>query len=280
MPLSRQTDSSPDIGTSLVREPLVHFLALAALLFVANAFFSGDEREVITVDVATQEYLVEQRQSLMLRDLTDQEKKQAIDEFIEQEILVREARKHGLESSSRIRNLLIQNMRFFMASEIPNPTEDQLREYFDANIERFATEPSITYEHVFFTDPDAVADDTLVDLRSSVKYESVGDTTLQNAVLPRTQERQIVGTFGREQAPAILAIEDEEWHGPFTSQQGAHFLRVRERHDSVRPTFESAVSWLEQEWVMAKRDEILDRELTAMRENYRIEVLEQEDAAD
>jgi hypothetical protein len=37
------------------REPLVHFLGLAALRFMANALFSGDEREVITVDATTQE---------------------------------------------------------------------------------------------------------------------------------------------------------------------------------------------------------------------------------
>ena len=273
MPLSSQTESSPGIGMSLGREPLVHFLGLAALLFVANAIFSGDEREVITVDVATREYLVEQRQSLMLRDLTDEEKTQAVDEFIEQEILVREARKRGLENSSRIRTLLIQNMRFFMTSEMPSPTEDQLREYFDANIERFATEPSITYEHVFFADPDAVPNDTLEKLGSGVNHYSVGDTTFQNALLPRTQQPQIVGTFGREQAPAILAIRDNEWHGPFTSQQGAHFLRVLERHDTVRPTYESTRSWLEQDWVMTKRNEILASELAAMRQNYRIEVL-------
>ena len=46
----------------------MHFLGLAALLFVANALFSGDEREVITVDIATREYLIERQQELVLRD--------------------------------------------------------------------------------------------------------------------------------------------------------------------------------------------------------------------
>ena len=258
----------------------MHFLGLAALLFVANALFSGDEREVITVDVATREYLIERQQELVLRDLTEEEKTKAVEDFIEQEILVREARKRGFENNSRIRTLLIQNMRFFMASEIPDPSEEELRDYFDANIERFSTEPTVTYEHVFFADPNAVPDDTLATLRSGAEYESIGDTTWQNAILPRTGEQQIVANFGREQAPAILAVEDEEWRGPFTSQQGAHFLRVRERHGTVRPTYESARNWLAQDWLMTKRNEILDRELAAMRRNYRIEVLGPESAAE
>jgi len=277
--LNRHTDPPSGVATTLLREPLVHFLGLAALLFVASAVFSGDEREVITVDVATQEYLIEQQQALTLRDLTDGEKKDAIDGFIEQEILVREARRRGLANNSRIRTLLIQNMRFFMADEIPDPTEDELRAYFDANIDRFATVPSVSYEHVLFVDPDAVPDDTLSLLRSGAEHQSIGETNWQNALLPRTSEQQIVANFGREYAPTILAIEDEEWHGPFTSANGAHFLRAAERHPAVRPTYESSRQWLEQDWIMAQRNEILEREIATMRENYRIEVLGPEDAA-
>lgn len=56
------------VWSFLKREPLVHFLALAALLFLANAIFSRDDREVIRVDIATQEYLIDQRQDLLQRD--------------------------------------------------------------------------------------------------------------------------------------------------------------------------------------------------------------------
>lgn len=81
------------IWLHLRHEPLIHFLGIAALLFVFNAAFNGDEREVISVDVATQEYIIKQRQELLLRPLSKEEKIEAIDAFIEDEILVREAQK-------------------------------------------------------------------------------------------------------------------------------------------------------------------------------------------
>ena len=277
--MSEQADPSAGIGRFLRREPLVHFLGLAALLFVANAVFSGDDREVITVDVATQEYLVQQQQDLLLRDMTDEEKAEVVESFIEDEILVREARRRGFENSSRIRALLLQNMRFFMTSDIPDPTEEDLRAFFEDNIERFKTAPSITYEHVFFSDPDTVPANTLLVLRNGVDYRSIGDTNAFTAKLASAGERQIVATFGRKQAPRILGIDDYQWHGPFTSANGVHFLRIAERHPGKRPDYQAAKNWLKQEWMLAKSREVVERELAVMRENYRIEVLQPEPEA-
>ena len=108
----QQTEPKNKIWIFLKQEPLVHFLVVAALLFVASASFSEDDRDVIFVDTATQEYLIQQQQDLLLRNMTDSEKQQAIESFIDDEILVREARKRGFENNSRIRSLLTQNMRF------------------------------------------------------------------------------------------------------------------------------------------------------------------------
>ena len=272
--MSEQVDPFSGIWQFLKREPLVHFLGIATLLFVANAVFSGDDREVIRVDVATQEYLVQQQQELLLRDMTAEEKAEVVESFIEDEILVREARKRGFENSSRIRALLLQNMRFFMTSDIPDPTEEELRVFFHENSERFTVEPTISFEHVFFADPDTVPVNTLETLRAGADYRTMGDTNTFMVKLVRAGERQIVATFGREQAPVILGIDDEQWHGPYNSDKGVHFLRISERHPGKYPDYEAAESWLKQEWLIAKSREVVDRELAVMRENYRIEVLQ------
>ena len=267
---TRHRSSAWDV---LKREPLVHFLGVAVLLFIGNAVFSGDGREAITVDVPTQEYLIQRQQELILRPLTEEEKVQAVESFIEEEILVREARKRGFENSSRIRTLLIQNMRFFMASEIPKPTEEDLRTFFEENADRFSVEPSVTYDHAFFSNPDEVPPEALELLRAGTDHLSLGNTDSLSARLIGMNERQIVQSFGRELAPAILAIEDKQWHGPFTSAHGVHFLRVTERRPGKMPSFEDARNWLEQEWQMVKNREIVERELEGMRKNYRVEVL-------
>lgn len=270
--MTNQVTESQDILERLRREPLFHFLGLALLLFIANAVFSGDEREVITVDAATQEYLVDRQQELMLRELTKVEKIAAIENFVEEEILVREARKRGFENSSRIRTLLIQNMRFFMASEIPEPTEEDLHRFFEENIEAFESPASVTFDHVLFTDPDQVPPDLLDRLSNGAEHVALGDTNQMNAKIYRADEQAVVAVFGRDLAPVILSIQDERWHGPFESNQGVHFLRVAERHPPVRPSWEQAENWIATEWLRARNNEIVTREMAVMSENYRVEI--------
>lgn len=260
------------VGQTLRHEPLIHFFALASLLFLANAVFSDDDREVIKVDAATRDYLLEQRQSLLLRDMTDEEKSTTIKNFIDEEILVREAQKRGFANSSSIRSLLIQNMRFFLTSELPDPSEKDLRVHFEANRAQFAGEPTVSYEHVFYSDPQKVSDDTLTRLRTGSDHTELGDTNLLISDLSKVGERQVVATFGREQASIILAIHDDWWHGPFNSPNGVHFLRIVERHPGTRPTFEDANHWLEQDWRLAQARLIVAREIVALQKNYRIEV--------
>ena len=43
------------------------------------------------------------------------------------------------------------------------------------NIERFESPPSVSYEHVFFTDPSSVPSDTLDRLRAGVDYSTIGE---------------------------------------------------------------------------------------------------------
>ncbi len=165
------------------REPLVHFIVLAGILFAANGLWSGSAREQIVVDRATQDFLMQQQQDLLLRDLTLEEKQAVIDTFIEEEILVREAYKQGFDKSGRVRSLLLQNMRFFLSRDLPQPTEADLMAYFAENKDRFTRPASLTLDHVFFGDPDEVPAEALKHLRNG------GDPRLLDDDTPEIQRR-------------------------------------------------------------------------------------------
>lgn len=267
-------ETSSSLWPTVRREPLVHFLGIAVLLFVANTVFSGDERETIVVDWSTQQFLIQQQEDLLLRPLSEQDKQEIIDNFVEEEIFVREARKRGFDSSSRIRTLLIQNMRFFISSDVPAPTEEDLRRYFEDNADKFATTPTVSYDHVLFVDPDAVPEGTLEQLRSGVDHTRMGDAdNLISKRLVQINQRRVAATFGPQVAPEVLAIADDEWHGPFLSGQGAHFLRVAERHPARRPAFEEIENWIDGEWTLTKSRELIDTELENLMQSYRVEII-------
>jgi hypothetical protein len=120
------------------REPLVHFLILAGLLFAFEHFWSARQKERIVVDRQTADFLIQQREELELRQLAPDERREIIESWIEDEILYREAYKRGLDKDARTRRNLILKMRGLALSDLRDPTEAELRAYFEANRERAA----------------------------------------------------------------------------------------------------------------------------------------------
>ncbi len=269
---------NPAFLPKLLREPLVQFLALAALLFLAQAILVGDDRDIISVDKETQAFLIERRQELILRPLSEDEKRQTIEDYIEEEILVREAIKRGFDNSSQIRRLLLQNMRFFIVGDLPEPSEEELRVFFAENRGAFESPPSLELEHIFFEDPTSVPSALLEQLNAGMDPTSFGDRDLAFGRWMRFMDnRRLIAAFGRETAREILAlpVDDTDWHGPFTSERGAaHVVRIVERHPPSLPEFEAARDWIATRWMSTKSRELMVRELETVRQNYRVEVTE------
>lgn len=261
------------IWNFLWNQPLVHFVCLAAILFIAHAIWSTDNKEEIIVDSATQEILIKQKQDLLFRPLTEEEKEQAIENYIEEEILVREARKRGLDNSSRIRRLLIQNMRFFFARDVAKPTDQELRQYFEDNSDRFQSPASVTYDHIFFKELEEIPQDLLKKLNAGADPKNVGDfSTTFPRQIRKANQNTIVRWFGPETGKKVLAISDQRWHGPFKSSEGGHFLRVKQHFSPQFPKFETAKKWIEADWQLSRQRAAIDDELKSLRNNYRVEV--------
>ena len=103
----------------LLREPMLHFFALAALLFVLEAYFSAGQKTRIVVDQVTADYLIRQREDLELRVLDEAERASVVDAYVEDEILYREAYRRGLDQGdSRMRRNLILKMRLMATSAL------------------------------------------------------------------------------------------------------------------------------------------------------------------
>ena len=63
----RKSKSVPGgLLSHILREPLVHFLAMAGMLFLIQTLFATDERDVIVVDAQTQKFLFKQEEELQL----------------------------------------------------------------------------------------------------------------------------------------------------------------------------------------------------------------------
>ena len=182
--------------------------------------------------------------------------------------------------TSRIRQQLVRGMRFLLLGDPPQPSEEELRAFYEQQA-RFERPSALTLDHVFFSDPGAVPETTLAELRNGADPQSLGNFNVSlDRIIPLVRQRQLVQLFGPDSARQILAIEDDAWHGPIHSSRGVHFIRIAKRHPQRFASFEEAEPYLEGDWATAKQREILDRELVVIREDYRIIIEDRETATD
>jgi parvulin-like peptidyl-prolyl isomerase len=258
---------------ALRREPLVHFLALALLLFLAHGLLGRSEREPIVIDRARVDQLARQQADLLGRPLTDEEREALIETAIDDEVLLREAYRRGLDRDAVVQRHLVQKMRLILAEDVPEPTEAELKAYLAANRERYRAPPTVTLDHVFYADPARVPDDLLAQLQNGLEPEGLGDSlyTLGNT-LPRYPLGELIGLMGPEVARLVFELPAGEWRGPLVSERGVHFVRVAEHHPQAMPSFEELESYLRQDWALDQQRRATAAKLAALRHEYRIVV--------
>lgn len=134
-----------------LKEPLIHFLVLAALLFIAEYLFSAQQKERMVVDQQSIDFLIKQRTDLELRTLTEEEKRETVENYIDDEILLREAYKRGLNNNdSRMRRNMILKMRGLLQGEAEEPTEEELKVFYKNYPDQFQQPALFSMYQVFF----------------------------------------------------------------------------------------------------------------------------------
>ncbi|GLP94938.1 peptidyl-prolyl cis-trans isomerase [Paraferrimonas sedimenticola] len=258
----------------LSREPLVHFLLAAAGLFAAHSWVDNDNRQLILVDASRQAQIIASAQSRQLAPLSEKEREVALNAFVDEEVLFQEAINRGYVSNSKVRELLLQNMRYFISGGMQSPSESQLVEFFEDNPKLFVNQATVDIEHIQFNKPESVPDGLLGELRSGFDHTRVGDFDSHNAPVMRyLDESNLLNHFDQTVATAILESEDDNWYGPILSSYGStHFFKVTARREASMPSFEQVKPWVETFWVNAENERLLEQALQEIRPNYRIEL--------
>jgi hypothetical protein len=262
----------PEPWRALSREPIVHFAIAAGLLFSLYAVVAPKEKPTIRVDEATVEALMRERAAITLHPSTDQDRQDIVETYIREEILLREAKRRGLDQTPRIRMQLIQLMSHALVPEGPKPSEEELRRFFDRNRSRFERPAALSLAQILFAGGKTVPDGLVDRLNGRADPAGLGDFDMAlGSTIRRASADNLVGLFGRDATVAILAIGDDRWHGPFRSARGAHLIRVVKRYPPEMPTYEQVAYYVAEEWELARQSEAIAREVKVLGRNYTIE---------
>ena len=257
------------------REPFLSFSIFGGLTFLLLSPFLASNKETIVIDARTRDSVVERRTNLEGRELSSEERDQAIADYLRDEILVREAYRNGWHlENGRVRQRLVLAMRTALNEDVPEPSIAQLQAFFRANAERYRVPPSVTLAHVFFEaglshDPKQV----LAYLREGRDSRDLDDPArLLGAEVLRIAETRLAETLGESFAARVFALTPGSWSGPIDSNRGRHYVRVETRHDGELPPFEVSEPHLRLHWDRTRRDEIYERKMERMREDYAVHV--------
>ena len=273
--------------SKLLRDPLIHFLLIGAVLFAVLASFSEDNdpqvirvpEQVVAAALRTQLPVLNASGGAGIAELSAEQRTRVEDSLIRDEVYYREALALGLDvEDDQVRTRLIEKMRYLSEDMAdPEPADEaQLRAFFDADPGRFAIAEAVTFEHVFFSPgqrgdslgADAAA--ALEQLRAGADPAAVGDSTPLGAQFAGAEAVRLNVLFGETMTAGIFAATDDEWTGPFESDFGLHLVRVVDRRAAAQPTYEQAAAAVREAFAEAQRAQVNEAAWQAMRARYEV----------
>ena len=271
----------------LLREPLLHFFLLGAVLFVLHAWLQdkgalGTDR--IVIDRGQVAHLAAGFTRIRERPPTASELQGLIDEAIREEVFYREAIAQGLDRDDVIvRRRMMQKLEFVAQNvdPVPEPSDAQLQAWLGAHPARFALPPRYAFRQVYL-DPDRHGDalekdaaKLLATLRArGVRADSSGEgdpTQLAHRVDDMAAD-EVRKRYGSAFADALERMPTGGWLGPVRSGFGVHLVLPERRVPGRAPTLAEVRDDARREWVHAQEVARNARFYADLRRRYDIRV--------
>ena len=271
----------------LVREPLVHFLLLGALLFVLygwlnrQGFAAQDEILVSQQQVAG---LVMQFERVWQRAPTATERQALIDSWVRDEVYYREALAMGLERDDPIvRRRMSQKIQFILDNGTPAaPTDAELQKWLDDHADKYRIEPTYVLQQIYF-DPARRGEKTESDIAAGLRALEAGRAvTGDSTLLPGRLDgsaTEVARAFGAEFESALRTVPVESWQGPVESGFGLHLVRLEKREDGRVAKLADVRDTVERDVLHAKAQAANDAYYESLRSKYAVRVEDETQAA-
>lgn len=267
----------------LLREPLTHFLLLGAAIFAAFHWMSGHEVAESGHIVITQsriENLAATFARAWQRPPTATELDGLIRDYVREEVATREALTLGLDRDDTIIRRRLRQKLEFVSEDIAaheEPTDDELRAYWQAHADTFRSESRFTFYQIYFNPKrhgDSLARDIVQLLAGLQKTgakadtSALGDPFMMEHKFDATPVSEIVKLFGEKFAQKLEELPPSQWQGPIESGYGVHLVLVNERTEGRLPVLEEVRDAVRREWANARRLEANEQFYQALVRRY------------
>ena len=278
---------------NLLREPLVHFMFIGAVIYLLYGAFAepvpeADDKTIV-VTAGEIEWMQTAWQKRWNRPPTAEEFDGLIQQYIKETVLYREALTMGLNKHDMvIRRRLAQKLEFLAKDlvALTPPTDEELQTYFSEHQERYQEPVLYTFTQVF-VDPDKRGDATLDDaevIKATLIAQgdaiddagALGDDFMLRNYYPEKDQVELRKLFGSGFTEALVKLSPRQWHGPVLSGYGVHLVYVSNVSEPPLPVFAEMRERVSQDWKIETGEEINEKFYANLREQYTIVIEEPE----
>ena len=273
----------------LLREPLVHFLLLGALLFAVYAYVDRgrggiEPSKQIQLSLDDLAQLAVLFQSQWKRDPTPEEFGRMVETKVQEEVLYREGLAMGLDKDDTIvKRRMAQKMQF-LAEDVAaarEPTSAELKAWFEKNADKFQAPPRVSFRHLYFS-PDkrgARAKDDAVERPCRSLRVSRRTPSSRRRWPIRSCSRSITAIARRITSARNSArcsrwpsskLPPGSWQGPIESGFGWHLVFVDTLVPGRVPSFEEIEGNVKTAWLSEQKATAWEKAYKDMRAKYTV----------
>lgn len=268
----------------LLKEPLLHFLAGALLIF-AYFWLTGASRDPASYKINISASDIDRIAADAIRTSnrlpTHEEIEALIEQNIREEIFYREALRLGLDDGDAIiRRRLANKMRSLNNEEIDEPSDAQLQKWINDNPNRYALSHLYAFEHIY------IGRDSSVDKQKkwlkqlnndSISINSIRTPLSIPALQPLSDETAIEKKFGHKFIAALTSlnldtIDSGQWVGPIESGFGLHFVKINNKKSAENLNLDDIRQEITNDWVAHQKIETDKKNYQELAQQYDISI--------
>jgi parvulin-like peptidyl-prolyl cis-trans isomerase-like protein len=271
----------------ILREPLLHFVLLGAVIFAVYGLVTRhrtDKPGEIVLTQGTLENIITGFTRTWQRPPTEEELRGLVREYIREEAAYREALAMGLDRDDTIvRRRLRQKLEFLsddLATRV-EPTDADLQSFLQAHPGLFQSEPLFSFRQVYLNPQQHAANLSanearlLAELRragSNSDLSSLGDPFLLAPSYQDISLAEVKQIFGDQFASALATLPTSLWQGPVTSGYGKHFVFLSQRTERSLPALSEIRDQVRREWFNTKRNDATEKFYQALLKRYTVKI--------
>ncbi|PCJ27314.1 MAG: hypothetical protein COA96_03770 [SAR86 cluster bacterium] len=277
----KQTSQPPSLLFKILHEPTVHFFLIAALIFAFYSFTQLNNKNVLELDQKEIDARIFLQEISTGAELNEEQRQLIAATYIQEQILVREAIKMNLDNDERIHDILAQKMRHVLSGNIIQPSVDELSIYYQENRQRYEYPSTVTVDELVFNTTSELSSQILTGLQAGAEPSVLLQLEAGNvSTLGNINAVDLANIFESAFASEVFAAAANIWTGPFISNRGQHWLRVRERTESKIPPLNELADQVRLEWLSQEEESRLQQEVDKLWQEYTIIIVNDKDEED